>query len=181
MTVRLVSPQGLSAWADEVAGNPRLPVDIKNERQFYEDQAGPVAAALLALALFVSLVMGVGAVFGAMNTMYAVVAQRTREIATLRALGFSRTAILVSFVFESIVIALAGGVLGCVLGWIATSLFPAAATGNVTFAELAFAFRVTPAALSAGLAFAFVMGLAGGLLPAFRAARLPITQALREA
>ena len=181
MTLRLVSPKGLAAWADEVAGNPRLPVDIKGERKFYEDQAGPVAAALLALALFVSVVMGIGAVFGAMNTMYAVVAQRTREIATLRALGFSRAAILVCFVVESLFIALIGGVLGCGLGWLATSLFPAAATGNVTFAELAFAFRVTPGAIVAGLVFALVMGFVGGLLPAFRAARLPITAALREA
>jgi len=181
MTVRLVDPRGLKAWADEVARDPRLPVDIKGERQFYEDQAGPVAAALLGLAIFVSIVMGIGAVFGAMNTMYAVVAQRTREIATLRALGFGRAAILVSFVVESVFIALVGGVIGCALGWAAASLFPAAATGNVTFSELAFAFRVTPGALVAGLVFALLMGLFGGLLPAIRAARLPLRTALREA
>jgi putative ABC transport system permease protein len=181
VTLRLADARQLDAWADEVAGDPRLPVDIRGERQFYEDQAGPVGAALLGLDVFVSIVMGVGAVFGAMNTMYAVVAQRTREIATLRALGFSRLSILSSFVVESMFIALVAGVLGCALGWAASAVFPAAATGNVTFSELAFAFRATPGALVAGLVFALVMGLVGGLLPAVRAARLPISRALREA
>ena len=181
MTLRLVDPRELRGWADEVARDPRLRVDIKGERQFYEDQAGPVAAALLGLAIFVSIVMGIGAVFGAMNTMYAVVAQRTREIATLRALGFSRSSILFSFVVESMFIALVAGLIGCALGWVASEVFPAAATGNVTFSEIAFAFRATPAALSAGMVFALVMGLAGGVLPALRAARLPIARALREA
>lgn len=181
VTLRLVDARELDAWADEVARDPRLRVDVKGERRFYEDQAGPVGAALLGLAIFVSIVMGVGAVFGAMNTMYAVVAQRTREIATLRALGFSRAAVLVSFVIESMVIALVAGLVGCALGWAAAEVFPAAATGNVTFSELAFAFRATPGSLVAGLVFALIMGLVGGLLPAVRAARLPIAQALREA
>jgi ABC-type antimicrobial peptide transport system permease subunit len=154
-------------------------VDLKPERQFYEDQAGPVGAALFVLAIFVSFVMAVGAVFGAMNTMYAVVAQRTREIGTLRALGFSRSSILLSFVVESTLIALVAGVIGVLLALPANGL--TAATGNVTFSDLAFAFRVTPRAIAAGLVFALLMGLVGGLLPAFRAARLPITAALREA
>ena len=131
------------------------------------------------LALFVSIVMGIGAVFGAMNTMYAVVSQRTREIGTLRALGFSRLAILTSFVIESVLIALVAGLLGCVLALPANWL--TASTGNVTFSEIAFAFRVTPMSLVAGVLFATVMGLVGGLLPALRAARMPLTSALREA
>lgn len=179
VSLRLVDPASLPAWAEEVSRNPRLRVDLKSERQFYEDQAGPVGAALFALAIFVSLVMAVGAVFGAMNTMYAVVAQRTREIGTLRALGFSRTSILLSFVVESVLIALVAGVLGALLALPANGL--TAATGNVTFSDLAFAFRVTPRAIAAGLSFAVLMGLVGGLLPAFRAARMPITAALREA
>jgi ABC-type antimicrobial peptide transport system permease subunit len=172
-------PAGLEAWAEQVADDPRLPVDLKQERQFYEDQAGPVGAALMALAIFVSCIMAIGAVFGAMNTMYAVVAQRTREIGTLRALGFSRPAILASFIFESVLIAIVAGVVGVLLALPANGL--TTGTGNVTFSELAFAFRVTPAAIGVGLAFALVMGFFGGLLPAFRAARLPITAALREA
>ena len=179
LTMRLTDPALLPALAADFERNPRLQVTVKPERTYYEEQAGPVGAALLFLALFVSTVMGIGAVFGAMNTMYAVVAQRTREIATLRALGFSRASILVSFVVESLLIALAAGVLGCLLALPANGL--TAATGNVTFSELAFAFRVTPPALAAGMAFALLMGLLGGVLPAYRAARMPITRALREA
>jgi putative ABC transport system permease protein len=179
VTVRMNDPAEIPAFADDLARNPRLQVDMKPERKYYEDQAGPVGAALLFLAFFVSVVMGIGAVFGALNTMYAIVAQRTREIATLRALGFSRPAILVSFLIESLVIAAVAGVAGCLLALPANGL--TAATGNVTFSELAFAFRVTPPALVAGMIFALLMGLAGGLLPAVRAARLPISRALREA
>lgn len=180
LAVRMADPAALEGWAEDVRRNPRLQVGLWPERKYYEDQAGLVGPALLALALFVAVVMGVGAVFGAMNTMYAIVAQRTREIATLRALGFSRASVLVSFLAESMLIALVGGGLGCALGTLANFL-PAAATGNVTFSELAFAFRVTPQAMAIGMAFALVMGLVGGLLPAIRAARLPIARALREA
>jgi len=124
-------------------------------------------------------VMGIGAVFGAMNTMYAVVAARTREIGTLRALGFSRRAILFSFVTESVFLAFVGGILGCILALPANGV--TSATNGANFSELAFAFRITPPALVGGLLFAVLMGLIGGLLPAVRAARLPITTALREA
>jgi putative ABC transport system permease protein len=123
--------------------------------------------------------MGVGAVFGAMNTMYAVVASRTREIGTLRALGFSRRSILLAFVIESVFLALLGGALGCLLALPAHGL--STATGGPNFAQLAFAFRITAAAIVGGLAFALVMGVCGGLLPAFRGARLPIVNALRGA
>jgi putative ABC transport system permease protein len=180
LAVRMADPSQIAAWNEEAQRNPRLQVRLWPERRYYEDQAGLVGPALLALALFVTVVMAVGAVFGAMNTMYAVVAQRTREIATLRALGFSRRSILVSFLVESMFIALVAGAIGCALGLLANFL-PAAATGNVTFSELAFAFHVTPRSLAAGMAFALVMGFVGGLLPAIRAARLPIARALREA
>ena len=180
LTVRLVDPSVITDWATEVLSNPRLQLEFKQERQYYDDLTGVTGVALLALAGFVAVVMGIGAVFGAMNTMYAVVAQRTREIATLRALGFSRIAILVSFVLESMFIAIIGGTLGCALGLVA-ELFPSAATGSVTFSEIAFAFTVTPQSLVGGMVFALVMGFVGGLLPAVRAARMPLTVALREA
>lgn len=179
VTMRLADPGRLEAWASEIKANPRLPVDMIGERKFYEDQAGPVAGALLALTVFVSFIMAVGAVFGAMNTMYAVVSQRTREIGTLRALGFARRSILISFVIESVFIALVAGVLGVLLALPANGL--STATGNVTFSEIAFAFQITPMAIGAGIAFAALMGLIGGMLPAFRAARMPILAALREA
>ena len=124
--------------------------------------------------------MGIGAVFGAVNTMYAIVAARTREIGTLRALGFSQGSILVSFVVESVILALVGGGLGCLLAFPVNGL--STASGQTpSFSEVAFAFRVTPEILLGGVLFAVAMGLVGGLLPSFRAARLPITSALREA
>ena len=133
----------------------------------------------MGLAAFVAVVMGIGAVFGAMNTMYAIVSQRTREIGTLRALGFSRFSILVSFVMEPVLLALLGGLLGCLVALPMNGF--TAATGTNAFSEMAFAFRVTPPLLITGLVFAVLMGIAGGLLPALRASRMPITRALREA
>jgi putative ABC transport system permease protein len=124
--------------------------------------------------------MGVGAVFGAMNTMYAIVAARTREVGTLRALGFSRRSVLFSFVVESVILAVAGGALGCLLAMPINGLSTASGQ-TASFSEVAFAFQITPDILGAGLVFATIMGLFGGLLPSFRAARLPITSALREA
>jgi putative ABC transport system permease protein len=179
LTVRLADPKTLDAFNDWIKGNPQFQLEMKQERQYYEDQAGPVSKALLGLAIFVSLVMGIGAVFGAMNTMYAIVAARTREIGTLRALGFSRFSILFTFVLEAVFLALIGGLIGCLLAFPANGV--TAGTGGPNFSELAFAFRLTLVDLGAGLAFAVVMGIIGGLLPAFRAAKLPITTALREA
>jgi len=178
VVLRLGDPAMLAGFTKELEHSPRMQVDMKQERQYYDEQAGTVVGLLSALAVFVSLIMGIGAVFGAMNTMYAIVAARTREIATLRALGFSRASILFSFAVESVVLALAGGALGCLLALPANGVTGATVSN---FSELAFAFRVTLGALAAGMIFAGSMGLAGGLLPAVRAARLPITSALREA
>jgi len=180
LTVRLNNPATLAAFDKELRANPRVQLQIDSEPKYYEDLAGPIAGALLGLAAFVAVVMGIGAVFGAMNTMYAIVAQRTREIGTLRALGFSRFAVLLSFVMESVLLAVIGGVLGCLLAFTMNGY--TAGTGNTgSFSELAFAFRITPQVLIIGFVFAVLMGLVGGLLPAFRAARMPITRALREA
>jgi putative ABC transport system permease protein len=151
---------------------------LKGEREFYAEQAGPVANNMLILAIFVSSIMALGAVFGGMNTMYAIVAARTREIGTLRALGFSRGSILLSFLVESVFLALAGGGLGTVLALPANLL--TAGTASASFSEIAFAFRVTPGAIAAGLALALLMGVLGGFLPAFRAARMPVSAALKE-
>jgi putative ABC transport system permease protein len=124
--------------------------------------------------------MGIGAVFGAMNTMYAIVAARTREIGTLRALGFSRRAILGSFLIESVFLAVIGGVLGCLLS-LPMNGYSTGTGQTASFSELAFAFRITPEIMASCMIFAALMGIVGGLLPAFRGARLPITSALREA
>lgn len=180
LTLRLQDPKTLAAFDKELRANPRVQLQIDSEPKYYENLAGPTAKALLYLAAFVSLVMGVGAVFGAMNTMYAIVSQRTREIGTLRALGFSRFSILFSFVVESMLLAGIGGVVGCLLA-LPMNGFTTATGQTNSFSELAFAFRITPSIVVIGIGFAVLMGLVGGLLPAFRAARLPITTALREA
>lgn len=178
LAVRLADPSTAQAFDQEIQHNPQMQLQLKEERKYYADQTGLVGQAMWVLAVFVSIVMAVGAVFGAMNTMYAIVAARTREVGTLRALGFSRWSVLFTFVLESVVLALVGGALGCVLALPANGL--TGGTANATFSELAFAFRITPVALGIGLMFALVMGVAGGLLPALRAARLPIVNALRD-
>jgi putative ABC transport system permease protein len=178
LTVRMRDPAAIPAFDEELRRNPRMQVQAVQERVFYEQQSAGVSGPLLALAIFVAIVMGIGAVFGAMNTMYAIVAARTREIGTLRALGFSRLAILVAFVIESTFLAVAGGAIGCLIALPANGISSAA--GGANFAEIAFAFRITPAAVIAGMTLAVLMGIAGGLLPSLRAARIPISAALRE-
>ena len=179
LTVRLTNPLVLASFDKDLRANPQFQMQADSERRYYENLAGSTGTVLIVLASFVAVVMGIGAVFGAMNTMYAIVSQRTREIGTLRALGFSRFSILISFVMESVLLALVGGVLGCLIALPMNGF--TAATGTNSFSELAFAFKVTPDLLLIGLGFAVLMGLVGGLLPAFRAARMPITRALREA
>jgi ABC-type lipoprotein release transport system permease subunit len=180
LVVRMKDPSQIAALDDWIRKQPQMQLQAVQERKYYEEQAGVLSSILRNLATFVAFVMGVGAVFGAMNTMYAIVAARTREIGTLRALGFSRSSILFSFVVESVFLAAIGGLVGCLLA------FPmhgfSSGTGQTqSFSEIAFDFRITPAIAVAGMLFAAAMGVIGGLLPAFRAARLPITSALREA
>jgi ABC-type lipoprotein release transport system permease subunit len=177
LTLRLTSPGALAPLAADLGRSPQFQVEVKEERAYYAEQAGGVASALLFLAGFVSVVMGVGAVFGAMNTMNGIVAARAREIGTLRALGFRRRTILLGFLLESVLLSLAGGLLGVLLALPAHGF--TTATAN-QFSELAFAFRITPGGIAVGLGFAVAMGAIGGLLPALRAARVPITASLRE-
>ena len=179
LTLRLADPSSLEAFDRDVRANPQMQVQMTSELQYYEGQAGQTAATLTALAVFVGIIMGVGAVFGAMNTMYALVSARTREIGTLRALGFSRLAILTAFMIESAFLALIGGLLGGLLALPINTL--SGATGGANFSQVAFAFRVDPTWLAVAVIGSVIMGLAGGLLPAFRAARTPITAALRDA
>jgi putative ABC transport system permease protein len=179
LTLRLANPSTLDAFNNELKANPNMQVQAVSELQYYAGQAGQTANTLTALALFVGIIMGVGAVFGAMNTMYALVAARTREIGTLRALGFSRRSILSSFMIESAFLALIGGFLGSILALPINTL--SGATGGANFSQVAFDFRVSPLWLAIAVAGAVLMGLVGGLLPAWRAARTPITAALRDA
>ena len=179
LTVRLVDPSKRAEFDKEIRENPQMQLQMDGERDYYTNQSGPVTGPLLALAIFVSVVMGIGAVFGAMNTMYAIVAARTREIGTLRALGFSRLSILTSFLIESVFLAIVGGAIGCLLAFPMNG-FTTGTGQTASFSEVAFAFRITAGSVAAGMIFATVMGFLGGLLPGLRAARLPITSALRE-
>jgi putative ABC transport system permease protein len=179
LTARLTKPSALAGFDKDLRANPQFQLQADSEKTYYENLAGPTAGALMGLAAFVAIVMGIGAMFGAMNTMYAIVSQRTREIGTMRALGFSRFSILASFVMESVLLAIVGGVLGCLVALPMNGM--TAATGTNAFSELAFAFQITPPIIVTGMIFAVVMGILGGLLPAFRASQMPITKALREA
>jgi putative ABC transport system permease protein len=179
VTVRLQDPRALDDFRAALARDPRLKVQVDGEVEYYRKASRTVTGLITALGRLVGIVMGIGAVLGALNTMYSAVAERSREIATLRAIGFGVTAILVCFLVESLGISFVGGVLGCLLALPVNGL----TTGTVnwqTFSHLAFAFQITPPLLVLGVAFALLMGVAGGVPPAFRAARLPVAEALRD-
>jgi putative ABC transport system permease protein len=179
LTLRLKDPSAAARFDAELQKNPAMQVQLQGERDFYEKQAGQTATTLTILAVFVGVVMGIGAIFGAMNTMYGLVASRTREIGTLRALGFSRLSIMAAFIIESAVLALIAGVVGCLLALPVN--FLSGATGGANFSQVAFAFRISGLWLVVAIIAAVCMGVFGGMLPSFRAARTPITAALRDA
>jgi putative ABC transport system permease protein len=169
--------------AAAIKGDQRIKLEALPEDRYYAAQM-VTAQPIQYLAWFVAIVMAVGASFGAMNTMYAQVSARTREVATMRALGFSRMAVLLSFVLESLALGLAGGILGAGVAWAFVTLILTAPTGTsnfVNFAEILFNFDLTPRLAFVGVVFSTLIGLVGGFLPAARAARAPITSALREA
>ena len=179
VTVKLTDPSAFESFEAVIAGDPRLDLRPQREVDFYADQSRVMTTVIRVFGSFVTIILAIGAIFGAMNTMYAAVAYRTREIGTLRALGFPRGRIVAAFLAESIALALVGGVIGCLLALPVHGL--STGTTNMTsFSEVAFKFRITPALLGGGLLFAALMGAAGGLLPAIGAARIPIARALRE-
>jgi len=179
VTARMVSPDQLDALKDRLTADPRLTVDVTGEQAYYAKQSQMVSTLIRVLGFLVAMVMAVGAIFGALNTMYSAVAARAREIATMRALGFGGGLVMMSFVLESLLIALVGGAIGC-LAVLPLNGFTAGTMNWQTFSHLAFAFKVTPGMMFGGLVFATIMGVVGGLLPAFRAARMPVATALRE-
>jgi ABC-type antimicrobial peptide transport system permease subunit len=177
---RLSDPAAFDALKQRLESDPRLTVDVKRERQFYEEQSAALSGFISILGLTLSVIFSIGAMIGAMITMYAAVAGRTGEIGALRALGFRRRAILAAFLAEALLLA----ALGWIFGLAAASLmqFIHISTMNwQSFGELAFSFALTPKIVLQSLVFALVMGLAGGVLPALRAARLRIVDALRAA
>jgi putative ABC transport system permease protein len=179
-TARLVSAGSFPAFKDAVTADPRLTVDVFRETEFYAEQSRTVSTIIRVLGFIVAIVMGMGAVFAALNTMYSAVAARTREIATLRALGFHGVAVVISVLAESILLAVIGGAIGAAVAYLGFNGYEAATMNWQSMSTLAFAFRVTPALLWQGLTWSLVLGLLGGLLPAIRAIRLPVVTALRE-
>jgi len=176
--MRVKDENALSALSKRITDDPKLHLKALSERTFYEDQQGMASGALKGLAVFISFIMAVGAGFAGMNTMYAAVARRTKEIGTLRVLGFSRTSILIAFLLESVAIALIGAAIGIVLALPLN--FVSTGTSNwVTFSEIAFNFRVTLDLMIFALIFGGVIGLVGSLLPSIRASRFKIVDALR--
>jgi putative ABC transport system permease protein len=168
----------LSALTKRITDDPKLHLKAVAERVFYEDQQGQASGALKVLAVFITFIMAVGAGFAGMNTMYAAVSRRTKEIGTLRVLGFSRKSILIAFLLESVSIAVIGAAIGIVLALPLN--FVSTGTSNwVTFSEIAFNFKVTPDLMLFALIFGATIGLVGSLLPSIRASRYKIVDALR--
>ena len=177
---RLIDSDRFADVKREIESDQRLTLDVKRETQFYADQSEMLAKFISYLGTTISIIFSIGAVIGAMITMYASVASRTAEIGTLRALGFSRSAILTAFLGEALLLGLVGGVAGLVAASF-MQMVPISTTNFQTFAEIAFTFTLTPTIVLASLGFALAMGFVGGFLPAARAARMKIVDALRAA
>lgn len=179
LTLQLRDPADFSSLKERLEGDPRLTVEVEREKQYYADQAEMLATFIRILGIFVTIIFSIGAMIGAMITMYAAVANRTVEIGTLRALGFPRRSILMAFLIESLLLSLIGGCVGLLL---ASLLQPItiSTTNFSTFSELAFRFSLSPAIAMESIAFALIMGFLGGFLPAVRAARQNIVLALRS-
>jgi putative ABC transport system permease protein len=178
--VRLESPDAFQKFKDALTTDPRVSVAPVPEPEYYAGQSEILHLIITTIGYLIAGLMGVGAIFGAVNTMYTAVASRTREIATLRALGFGSFPVVVSVLAEAIVLALIGGLIGGSLAWLAFDGYQTSTMNFQSFSQVAFAFAVTPLLLAQAMVFAIVMGTFGGLFPAWRAARLPVVTALRE-
>lgn len=178
--VGLDGANGLKTLQDNLKSDPRLTVDVKNQQEYFSGQTRNFRQQIGFLAGVVTFIMALGAIFAALNTMYAAVATRAKEIATLRAIGFGGMPVLVSVMIESLVLAFIGGALGAVIAYLLFNNFSVSTLGE-NFTQVVFAFKVTPALVITGLVIALVIGFFGGLLPAWRAARMPVTSALRAA
>jgi putative ABC transport system permease protein len=177
---RLDSPDSLEAFRDWLTTNPQLNVSVRRENEYYANQSQALILLIRTIGFSIAGLMGFGAVFGAILTMYTAVATRAREIATLRALGFNTLSVVMSVLAESVALGAIGGAIGGAAAYLAFNGYQTSTMNFQTFSQVAFAFRVTPELLVTGLVYALLMGLVGGLLPAIRAARLPIPSALRE-
>ncbi|MGN6790360.1 MAG: ABC transporter permease [Rhodanobacteraceae bacterium] len=176
--VKLAGPDAMAKFKAALAANPRLKVEASTTRAYFAKQSEGLSKIIRVVGLTVGIIMAIGALFGALNCMFAAVASRAREIATLRAIGFRGTPVVVSVMLETMLLALAGGVLGAVIVWLIFNGYHASTLSG--FTQLMFKFRVGPDLIWMGLKWALAIGFVGGLFPAMRAARLPVTTALRE-
>ncbi len=179
ITVRLTGAGDLDAFEAALASDPRLKVDAKSTRAYYSQQSEQLTRMIHVLGTTIGIIMAIGAIFGALNTMYAAVATRAREIATLRAIGFRGLPVIVSVMLETMLLALLGGLLGAAVAWLIFDNYTVSTLGQ-NFSQVVFAFQVTPPLLWTGLKWALAIGFIGGLFPALRAARQPVTSGLRE-
>jgi putative ABC transport system permease protein len=177
---KLTSADSFQDFKDRLTTDPRVNVKVVRQPDYYAEQSTVLTNLITGLGTLVAGLMGIGAVFGALNTMYTAVSSRTREIATLRALGFRRGPVVASILIESLILALVGGIVGGGLAYVVFDGFRAATINFQSFSQVAFAFDVTPGLLVQGILYAALIGLVGGLLPAIRAARMPVAAALRE-
>ncbi|MBN1513300.1 MAG: ABC transporter permease [Phycisphaerae bacterium] len=177
---KLASPDAFQEFKDFLTTNPQLKVKTLRLSDYLADQSSMLTTFIERIGVAIAAMMALGALFGALNTMYSAVAARTREIATLRALGFGSSPVILSVLFESLAISLVGGIAGAALAYFALDGFKASTINWQSFSQIAFAFAVTPPLLVAAILWAAVIGLLGGLFPAIRAARLPVAAALRE-
>lgn len=179
VTLRLTGAEAFDAYKATLAGDPRLKVAVKTTRAYYSEQSEQLVKMIRILGTTIAVIMGIGAMFGALNTMYAAVATRAREIATMRAIGFRGLPVVVSVLLETMLLALAGGLLGALIAWLIFNNYTVSTLGS-NFSQVVFDFKVSPALVWSGLKWALAIGFLGGLFPALRAARLPVTTALRE-
>ena len=177
---RLESVDSFQTFKDALTTNPRLQVTVIREPDYYAQQSQVLQTIVRSIGFGIAGLMGLGAIFGAINTMYSAVANRTREIATLRALGFGSSPVVVSVMVEAVILSLVGGLIGGLLAWAAFDGYQTATMNFQSFSQVAFAFKVSPSLLARGMFFALIMGLIGGLFPAIRAARMPVVTALRQ-
>jgi putative ABC transport system permease protein len=179
ITVRLRSARLFDAFKAAITSNPQLKLQVQTTRTYYNAQSESLTKIIRILGTTVALIMAIGAIFGALNTMYAAIATRTREIATLRAIGFRGAPVVVSVLIETLLLAIAGGAIGAAIAWALFDNYTASTLG-ANFSQVVFEFRVTPALLASGLKWALAIGFLGGLFPALRAARMRVTDGLRE-
>ena len=177
---RLESAETFQVLKDSLTSDPRVQVTVMREADYYAQQSQVMQMIIRNIGIGIAALMGLGAIFGAVNTMYSAVSSRTREIATLRALGFGRLPVVVSVLTEALLLSVIGGLIGGGLAWAAFDGYQTATMNWQSFSQVAFAFAVTPSLLVQGLFYAILMGLLGGLFPAVRAARMPVVTALRQ-